>query len=157
MADKGEDVTRVSSSERTEPMSDPSTPSPRVPVGELARRQRNLVILAAVLAVVCFLGGGGSGNLAAGVFLAVGIGLALLNTLVTEWSMMRMTASGDDLSRKQFAMSALLRLSVVSLVAFVLVVVFWPAGGFVLVGLAVFQLLTVALTGFPLLKELRNS
>ena len=71
--------------------------------------------------------------------------------------MMRMTSSGDDLSRKQFAMSALLRLSAISLVAFVLVLVFWPVGGFVLVGLAVFQLLTVVVTGFPLLKELRNS
>ena len=157
MADEGEDVTSVSGSERTAPMSDPSTPGPRVPVAELARRQRNLVIIAAALAVACFLVGGGSGNLAAGIFLAVGIGLALLNTLFTEWSMMRMTAGGDDLSRKQFAMSALLRLSVISLVAFVLVVVFWPVGGFVLVGLAVFQVLTVALTGFPLLKELRNS
>ena len=138
-------------------MDDQAVPAPRVPMGELARRQRNMIIIAGGLAVVCLLGGVAFENVLAGVFLAVGIGLALLNSVATEMSMIRMTSSGDDLSRKQFAMSALLRLSVISVVAFVLVVVFWLAGGFVLVGLAVFQVLTVALTGFPLLKELRNS
>jgi hypothetical protein len=136
----------------------PAAPAAVVPVGELARRQRNMLIMAVALAAACLFGGGASGYWWAGVFLSVGIGLALLNSLATEVSMMRMTASGDDLSRKQFAMSALVRLSAVSLIAFVLVVAFWDeGGGLVLVGLAVFQVLTVALTGFPLLKELRNS
>lgn len=131
--------------------------STRVPVAEVARRQRVPLIVAGGLAVAALLGGLVLGNWAAGVFLAVGFGLAMLNTASTELSMMRMTASGDDLSRKRFAMSALMRLSVVSLIAVVLVVAFWPVGGLVLVGLALFQLVTVALTGFPLLKELRNS
>lgn len=124
---------------------------------ELVWRQRVLMALAGGLAVASVLGGVALGDVEAGAFLAVGIGLSLLNSALTELSMMRMTAAGDDLSRKQFAMSALMRLSAVSLVAFALVFVFWPAGGFVLVGLALFQLLNVALTGFPLLKELRNS
>ena len=157
MADQSEDVTAVSGTERTAPMDDQAVPAPRVPMGELARRQRNMIIIAAGLAVLSLLGGVAFENVLAGVFLAVGIGLALLNSVATEMSMIRMTSSGDDLSRKQFAMSALLRLSAISLVAFTLVLVFWPVGGFVLVGLALFQLLTVVITGFPLLKELRNS
>lgn len=138
-------------------MADHPVLAPRVPVAALARRQRVLAYVAAGLAVASVLGGAAADNWPAGAFLAGGIGLALLNALLTELSMMRMTASGNDLSRKQFAMSALMRLSAVSLVAFVVVLAFWPTGGLVLVGLAFFQLLTVALTGFPLLKELRNS
>jgi hypothetical protein len=169
MADDSEGVTGVSGNgggtERTAPMSDAgSTAASTVPtarvqaVAEGARRQRTLVVVAAGLAVVAFLAGGSLGHWPAGVFVAVGIGLALLNTVLTEMSMMRMTASGDDLSRKQFAMGALVRLAAISLIAFVLVVVFWRVGGgLVLAGLAVFQVLTVALTGLPLLKELRNS
>ena len=137
---------------------DQAAPSARIPVAELARRQRSTTIMAAGLVAGCLFGGAASGYWWPGAFLAVGIGLALLNTLATELSLMRMTASGNDLSRRQFAMSALMRLSAVSLVALVLVVVFWDSGGgFVLGGLAVFQVLTVALTGLPLLKELRNS
>jgi len=45
----------------------------------------------------------------------------------------------------------------VSLIAFVLAIVFWPAGATVLVGLAGFQLITVVFTGFPLIKELRKA
>lgn len=90
-------------------------------------------------------------------FFAVGVGLSLLNALLTEQSMMRMTASGDDLSRSQFAMSALARLALISVVALGLVFVFWPDGGLVLAGLALFQLLTIVLTGLPLLREMRES
>jgi cation transport ATPase len=169
MADDSEGVMGVDGSgagtERTTPMDDvggttaSTVPAARVQaLAEGARRQRTMVIVAAGLAAVAFLVGGSLGYWPAGLFVAVGIGLALVNTVVTEMSMMRMTASGDDLSRRQFAMGALVRLAAISLVAFVLVVVFWRVGGgFVLAGLAVFQLLTVALTGFPLLKELRNS
>ncbi len=133
-------------------------PAPaRVAVAELARRQAILVVLAGVLAVAALLGGVALDRDAGGAFLALGIGLALLNALLTERSMMRMTASGDDLSRKQFAMASLLRLSAVSLLAFVLVLVFWPVGALVLFGLALFQLCSIVVTGFPLLKELRKS
>ena len=169
MADDSEGVSNVNGNggdtERTAPMSDAGStaastlPAARVQaLAEGARRQRLMVILAAALAVVAFLVGGSLGYWPAGLFVAVGIGLALVNTVVTEMSMMRMTASGDDLSRRQFAMGALVRLAAISLIAFVLVVVFWRVGGgLVLAGLAVFQVLTVALTGLPLLKELRNS
>ena len=41
--------------------------------------------------------------------------------------MARMVASGELLSKKQFAASAMMRLGAVSLVGFGLVVLFWPA------------------------------
>ena len=118
MADDSDGVTGVDGSragtERTAPMNDAgSTAASTVPearvqaLAEVARRQRTMVIVAAGLAVVAFLVGGSLGYWPAGLFIAIGIGLALVNTVVTEMSMIRMTATGDDLSRKQFAMSAL--------------------------------------------------
>jgi len=133
-----------------------STAAGPVPMSEVTRRQRLVVIAAGVAAAVALVLGGGLGHWLAGFFAAVGVGLGLANALLTEASMIRMTASGSELSRKQFALSAFGRLAAVSLAALVLVFAFWPAGGFVLAGLAVFQLLTIVLTALPLLKELRN-
>lgn len=137
-------------------MSDQAAPS-RVSLAEVARRQRVTVFLAGGLAVAAVVVGVAFGSGLAGVFFAVGVTLSLLNALLTEQSMMRMTASGDDLSRNQFAMAALGRLAVISVAALAMVVVFWPEGGLVLGGLALFQLLTIVLTGLPLLRELRES
>ena len=153
---KDEDAISVGAMGRTAQMSEQAAPGP-VSLAEVARRQRVTVLLAGGLAAAGLVVGAGLGEWAAGAFLAIGVGLSLVNALLTELSMIRMTASGDDLSRKQFAVSALARLAVVSGVALVLVIAFWPVGGFVLGGLALFQLLTIALTGFPLLKELRES
>ena len=131
--------------------------APRVSLAAVARRQRVTVFLAVGLAVAAVVVGVAFDSWLGGVFFAVGVGLSLLNALLTEQSMMRMTASGDDLSRSQFAMSALARLALISVIALALVFVFWPDGGLVLAGLALFQLMTIVLTGLPLLREMRES
>jgi len=129
----------------------------RAPMSEVTRRQRLVVIAAGVAVLVALLIGGSMDAWSAGLFAAIGVVLALGNALLTEAGMIRMTSTGQDLSRKQFALSAFGRLAVISLVAVVLVLAFWPIGGFVLAGLAVFQLLTIVVTALPLLKELRHS
>lgn len=129
-------------------------------VFQLARAfgtQRRAVVLAAALVAASVLIGIGLSSWQSGVFAAVGVVLGLANAVLTELSLARFVASGDLVLRKQFAISALVRLGVISLVAFALVALMWPTGGFVLVGLALFQLLSVALTGLPLLKELRKA
>jgi len=138
-------------------MHDDPAAAPPVAMSEVARRQRLVVNAAGVTAVLALVLGGGLGEWLAGLFGAVGVGLGLANALLTEASMIRMTSTGSELSRKQFALSAFGRLAAISLVAVVLVIAFWPVGGFVLAGLAVFQLLTIILTALPLLKELRHS
>ncbi len=127
------------------------------PMSEVTRRQRHVVIAAGVSVVVALVLGALLEEPLGGLFVAVGVVLALANALLTEAAMIRMTGTGEELSRRRFAMSAFGRLAAISLVAVILVVAFWPLGGLVLAGLAVFQLLTIALTAFPLLKELRNS
>jgi hypothetical protein len=128
-----------------------------LPLARAAANQRRTVMLAAALAAASLLVGASFGRWDVGLFVAIGVLLGLVNSVLTELSLVRFADSVDLLSRKQFAMSALLRLMGVSLIAFVLTVAFWPAGATVLVGLAGFQLITVVFTGFPLIKELRKA
>jgi hypothetical protein len=128
-----------------------------LPVGRAAANQRRTALLAAALAAASLLLCAANGHWQIGLFIAVGVLLGLANSVMTELSMVRFTQRGDLLSRRQFALSALVRLTGVSLVAIVLAVAFWPTGATVLVGLAVFQLITVVFTGLPLLKELRKA
>src|SRR6185436_15639198 len=63
-----------------------------------------------------------------GVFFSVGIWLSLLNHVLTEVGLYRAIESGGEISRKQFAMGSLGRLAVVTLIAFAIVLAFWPYG-----------------------------
>jgi hypothetical protein len=92
-----------------------------------------------------------------GVFVAVGVVLGLVNHVLTELFLLRSVEGSDLITRKQFAMSSLVRLMGVSLVAVALAVAFWPDGATVLLGLALFHLITLVLTGLPLLKEIKKA
>lgn len=126
-------------------------------VAQVLANQRRTVILAGCLMAAALIIAVSNGRWPIGVFLAIGVVLGLVNSLLTEMSMLRFLESGTELSRKQFAISALVRLMGVSLVAFALAVAFWPAGATALAGLAIFHSITVAFTGLPLLKEVRKA
>jgi hypothetical protein len=49
------------------------------------------------------------------------------------------------------------RLLVLTIVAVGIAVMFWPDGIGLLLGLALFRLIALVMTGLPLLKELKNS
>jgi hypothetical protein len=119
--------------------------------------QRRTVALAGGLIAASVIVATSNGHWRIGVFLAIGVVLGLLNSLLTEMSMVRFIQSGTELSRKQFAITALVRLLAISLVAFALAVAFWPGGATTLAGLAIFHSITVAFTGLPLLKEVRKA
>ena len=128
-----------------------------LPVAQALRNQRRALILAAVLAFGSFWIAFGLGDWRIGVFVSVGIVLGYGNGLFTEAFLIRSTEGEELLSRKQFAISSLVRLMAISLVAVVLTVAFWPTGATVLAGLAVFHMIALLLTGLPLLKELRQA
>lgn len=127
------------------------------PLAQVVTNQRRTVALAAGLIAASLIVATANGYWRIGVFVSVGVALGLLNSLLTEMSMIRFIRSGTELSRKQFAISALVRLLGISLVAFTLAVVFWPGGATALAGLAIFHSITVAFTGLPLLKEVRKA
>jgi hypothetical protein len=146
------------------PTVSPGTPTPEsthastpVSLAATVRKQRRVVILAAALAVGGFWIGATLASWPIGLFVAVGVVLGLFNGLFTELTLERALAEGEVPSRKQYAMTSLARLLAVSLIAAILAVAFWPDGATVLAGLALFHLITVALTGIPLLKELRKA
>jgi hypothetical protein len=128
-----------------------------LPMAQAIRNQRRSLFLAGVLVFAGIWVAVGLGEWQVGVFVAVGVALGLANGLLTEAFLLRATDSDDMLSRKQFAISSLVRLSGISLVALTLTVAFWPYGGAVLGGLAAFHLMALVLTALPLLKELRQA
>jgi hypothetical protein len=89
--------------------------------------------------------------------LAGGVFLGLLNHLVTEFWLLRIITSGAKPTRAQLTMSTIVRLAVLSVVAVGIAVAFWPAGIGLLLGLAIFRLISLVMTAIPLLKELKNA
>lgn len=118
--------------------------------------QRRAVLLAVVLSVgalwVTF------GNWTQGALAAAGVGLGLVNHVLTEYAIQRAIAAEDAVTRNAYARSSLIRLALISLAAFALAAAFWDKGGVgVLFGLAIFHLIALTLTAIPLLREVRNS
>ncbi len=128
-----------------------------LPLGQAIRNQRRAFLLAGVLAFAGLWVAVGLGEWQVGIFVAAGVALGLANGVFTDAFLLRATESDNMLSRKQFAISSLVRLSAISLIAVTLTVAFWPYGGAVLGGLAAFHLLALVLTALPLLKELRQA
>lgn len=125
-------------------------------LAQVVRNQRRSLVVALVVAVVAVGLGLSAGRGMVGVFAALGVGLGLLNALLTELSVVRMVGAGREVSRTQYGVSAMGRLLLISVVGLVLALVFWPNGIGALFGIAVFQLLWAVLTGLPLVRETRG-
>jgi hypothetical protein len=97
------------------------------------------------------------GQWQSGVFFSVGVFLSLLNHVLTQLALYRALDGGADISRKQFAMGSVSRLGLVTAIAAVIVIAFWPYGAAVLIGLALFHLVILVFTGLPLLNEIRKA
>jgi len=134
----------------------PVTDGPPPTLRTAVTGQRRIVQVGALCILAALVIGIGLGEPAIGAFIAIGVFLAVVNAVLTEYSMARMVASGELLSKKQFAAGAMMRLGAISLVGFGIVVLFWPNGVATLFGLAIFQVMTLLLQGIPLLKELHK-
>jgi hypothetical protein len=139
--------------ESTEGPAQPQTQRPTL--AKVLRDQRRVVALALVLAAASLWVFVPMGEWQVGVFVAIGMLLGLGNHVATELSLLRMISSGAQLSRSEIASSALVRLLFVSVPAVVIAVAFWSVGLTALIGLALFRLITLVMTGIPLLKELK--
>lgn len=145
----------------TDPLSPASVTPPATsslsPMVRSVRNQRRALLMAAIFVVAAFWITIPMGKWETGVFAAIGIVLGAINHVLTEHSLLKMVESGDDVTRKQYAVTSLVRLLGISLTAVVLSVAFWPIGAAVLFGLAFFHLIALVLTGIPLLKEVRKA
>jgi hypothetical protein len=124
--------------------------------GRVVRDQRKTILVAVVLSAAAYWVLGQLGEWVLAGCIAGGIALGLLNHLVTELWLLRIITSGEQPTRNKLAMSTLLRLLVLSVVAVGIAVWFWPDGIGLLFGLAIFRLIALVMTTMPLLKELKQ-
>jgi hypothetical protein len=124
--------------------------------GRVIRAQRKTIAVAIVLAVAGYWVLGQLDEWVLAGCIAGGVALGLLNHLATEYWLLRLIVSGDQPTRNRLAMSTMVRLVIVSVVAVGIAVWFWPDGIGLLLGLAVFRLIALVMTGLPLLKELKQ-
>jgi hypothetical protein len=120
------------------------------------RDQRKTIGVAIVLGVAAYWVLGQLDEWTLAGCIAGGVALGLVNHLVTEFWLLRLITSGEQPTRARLAMSTLVRLLVVAVVAVGIAVWFWPDGIGLLLGLAIFRLIALVMTGLPLLKELKE-
>jgi hypothetical protein len=92
-----------------------------------------------------------------GVFGCAGLGLGAFNSWLVQRSVVRFAASQAPSKKRQFALSVLGRLGLVTVLALACALLVRPAGLAVFAGLAAFQLLMLGGASLPLVKELRGS
>jgi hypothetical protein len=125
-------------------------------IWRVVRDPRKTILGAVVLSVAAYWVLGQLGEWLLAGCIAGGVALGLLNHLATEYWLLRIITSGEEPTRNKLAMSTLVRLLVLSVVAVGIAVWFWPDGIGLLFGLAIFRLIAIVMTTVPLLKELKN-
>jgi hypothetical protein len=125
-------------------------------IGRVVRDQRKTIGVAVALAVAAYWVLGQLGEWTLAGCLAGGFALGLLNHLATEYWLLRIITSGEQPTRNKLAVSTFVRLLVLGVVAIGIAWWFWPDGIGLLLGLAVFRLIALVMTGLPLLKELKQ-
>ncbi len=129
---------------------------PKASLWRVVKDQRKIEMVALGLMVASFwiIGQLGEWRLAA--CIAVGVGFGLVNHLATEYWLLKLISSGAQPTRNQMIVSTIVRLTVLTVVAVGVAVLFWPDGIGLLLGLAIFRLIALVMTTIPLLKELKN-
>ena len=120
------------------------------------RDQKKTILVAVVLVVATYWIAGQFGEWELADCIAGGVLLGLANHLMTEHWLLRIITSGAEPTRGQMVASTLVRLGLLTIVAVGAAVVFWPNGIGLLLGLAIFRLIALVMTGLPLLKELKQ-
>jgi hypothetical protein len=132
-------------------------PAQRVSVLGVLRHQRKIIGVGLVMMAASYWVLGQLGEWETATLTAAGVGLALVNHLATELWLARLISSGAQPTRHRIAVTTMVRLLLLSAVAVAIAVVFWPSGIGLLLGLALFRLIALVMTGLPLLKELKKA
>jgi len=134
-----------------------TAPSARRPSPwRVVRDQRKTLMVAGVMMGASFWVFGQLDRWQLACCVAGGVFLGLLNHLYTEYWLLKIIESGAQPTRNQMIAATISRLTVLTVVAVGVAVLFWPDGIGLLLGLAVFRLIALVMTGLPLLKELKS-
>jgi hypothetical protein len=121
----------------------------------VVRQQRKTMVVGVVLMVASYWVLGQLGEWQTATLTAVGVLLAMINHLATEYWLARLVSSGEEPTRRRIGVSSFFRLMVLTVVALGVTVLYWPYGIGLLLGLAIFRLIALVMTTIPLLKELK--
>jgi dipeptide/tripeptide permease len=132
-----------------------TTAPQRVSVLDVLRHQRKIIGVGLAMMAACYWVLGQLGEWETATLTAVGVLLALLNHLATEMWLAKLISSGAQPTKQKIAATTMVRLLVLSAIAVGTAVAFWPSGIGLLLGLALFRLIALVMTGLPLLKELK--
>ena len=136
-------------------MSDVQPPT-QASIWRVLKDQRKIELVALGLMVASFWLAGAAGEWRLAACISAGIFLGLVNHLATEFWLLKLISSGAQPTRNQMIVSTIVRLTLLTLVAVAVAVIFWPDGIGLLLGLAIFRLIALVMTTIPLLKELKN-
>jgi hypothetical protein len=151
------DPTTTTTSEATTPMTTPeSTVDSRSTLLQVLRDQRKTIGVAVVLVVATYWIAGQLDRWTLAGCIATGVALGLVNHLATEMWLLKTIRSGQEVTRGKLASATFIRLLALTVVAVGIAVAFWPDGIGLLLGLAIFRLIALVMTGIPLLKELKK-
>ena len=148
-------VTRTTTGE-TVAAPGPTEPPRKASIGRVLLDQKKIIGVAVVMIVATYWIAGQFGEWQLAGCIAGGVLLGLANHLMTELWLLRIITSGAEPTRSQMIASTLTRLGVLTVVAVGAAVLFWPNGIALLLGLAIFRLIALVMTGLPLLKELKQ-
>jgi hypothetical protein len=143
--------------EMSNAMTDPTVPPPaKASIWRVVRDQRKIEMVGLGMVVASFWIVGQLGEWRLAGCIAGGVVLGLANHLATEFWLLKTISSGEQPTRGQMIASTIVRLTVLTVVAVGVAVMFWPDGIGLLLGLAIFRLIALVMTTLPLLKELKN-
>jgi hypothetical protein len=130
-------------------------PVATIPVDAAANLRRSAMV-AAVFGVLAILVLALLGHPWAGVFVCVGMALGAVNNALLQRSVARFTRS-PQMGRSQFSGRVLIRLGLITLLAFAVALLVRPDGFGVFAGLAGFQVLMLLGASVPVFRSLRQS
>lgn len=116
---------------------------------------RRSVVVGCVLGLVALVVSVPLGQVLAALFGCIGLALGMLNSRLVQLSVVRFAQGASSRPKRQFIGSVVGRLTLITLIALSLALLFQPDGLGVIVGLAVFQLLMIIVATIPMIKEMR--
>jgi hypothetical protein len=117
---------------------------------------RRPVLIASTVGVLAVVGCAFAGHIVMGILFVVGLGLGLLNTRMLQRSVVKVIAS-ENPSKKAIGVESVKRLAFITVIAVGLGIFLRPDGLGVFLGLAIFQVIIVACTVIPVMRERRAS
>ena len=135
-----------------------TTPAQDAPLvfPSVAFRPVRLLLLCVVLTAAAVGAAAALGHMSFGWFFGLGLGLGLLNALLVQRSVEAITADAHPLKRKM-ALNSATRLLIMTVAGLTIAYLFRPMGLGVVFGMALFQVLLVFTTAFPVMKALRKN